>query len=351
LKRLEFPAWDPVLLDLPGPIDIRWYGLMYIVAFVCAHLIFSRLARRGFLPVSMQAVGDLIVYCVLGTILGGRLGYAIFYDHGLSDPLKLIRIWEGGLSFHGGLVGVCLGLTLFWMRHQKELAGLSIGRLLDSAALAVTPGILAVRCANFVNGELYGRVTDSASFLAMRFPTDETAARLLHLDLLRDYGGKRAEELGVLVAYGKRPIADLLALLPPKDPSGGDWSFLAKALDWNAVKEQVPFRYPSQLFEAAGEGLLTGLVLFATWRLTRSRPLGAFTYGGIFLVMYGVVRFLIENLRQPDRQFRKEGDDLGTVLLGLTMGQTLCVAMIVAGVMMLIAGIKKGPDAQEPEPA
>ncbi len=329
----EFPAWDPVLFDLPGPIDVRWYGLMYIVAFACAHWILVRLARARFLPMDPAAVGDLVVYTVVGTILGGRLGYAIFYDQGLADPLKLIRVWEGGLAFHGGLLGVAIALVLFARKHK-----LPIARAMDAAALAVTPGIFAVRCANFVNGELYGRVTSSDTPFAMRFPTDERASSLLRIDVLREFGGKRAEELGVLVAYGKRPFADLLAILPPKDPGGGDWSALRESLDWEKVKDSVPFRHPSQVYEGIGEGLVTGLILFVVYRLTRRRPLGAATYGGIFLICYGLVRFALENLRQPDRQFRDADDELGTVVLGLTMGQTLCAAMLLAGGLMIAYG-------------
>ena len=337
MSPLEFPAWDPVLLDLPGPIDIRWYGLMYIVGFVCGHWIFVALAKRRFLPVAPEAVGDLIVYTVVGTILGGRLGYALFYDQALGDPMKLIRIWEGGLSFHGGLVGVMAAIALFARKHK-----ISIGRVFDAAALAVTPGILAVRCANFVNGELYGRVTTADGFLAMRFPTDDVASRLLHLDVLRELGGKRAEELGVLVAYGKRPWSDLQAMLPATDPGGGDWSVVREALNWERIQEQVPYRYPSQLFEAAGEGVFTGLVLLVVYLMTRRRPLGPYAYGGFFLCCYAIVRFLVENLRQPDRQFRKAGDDLGLVFLGLTMGQTLCLGMFLVGVVMITVGLRRG---------
>src|SRR5690606_4667922 len=125
-------------------------------------------------PVAPERVADLVFYCVIGTILGGRLGYALFYDQGLVDPLRIIRIWEGGLAFHGGLIGVTIALVLFAWKHRVPA-----GRVADAAALATTPGIFAVRLANFVNGELYGRVTSPDTFLAMRFPTDEKATALL----------------------------------------------------------------------------------------------------------------------------------------------------------------------------
>ncbi|MCC6785346.1 MAG: prolipoprotein diacylglyceryl transferase [Planctomycetes bacterium] len=338
---LTFPAWDPVLIDLPGPIDVRWYGLMYIVGFACAHWLLVRLARARFLPVDPVAVGDLIVYAVVGTILGGRLGYALFYDQGLADPLKLVRIWEGGLAFHGGLIGVAIAMALFARRHRVR-----IGRVFDATALAVTPGIFAVRCANFINGELFGRTTSAEMPFAMRFPTDPRASALLQLDTLRELGGKRAEELGVLVAWGKRPFEDLVAYLP-RDPDGKDWASLRAVLDWSKVQEQVPWRHPSQLYEAAGEGIFCGLVLLVVYLFTRRRPLPRFTYCGIFLCSYAAVRFALENFRQPDAQFRGPDDELGTVLLGLTMGQTLCAVMLLAGFVAIGYGLTRGREPNE----
>jgi phosphatidylglycerol---prolipoprotein diacylglyceryl transferase len=103
---MQFPAWDPVLFDIPGlPIDIRWYGLMYVVGFVIGQWILVRLARQGFFPVRPEVAPDLVFYCVFGVMLGGRTGYALFYDQSLLNPLNFVQLWKGGLSFHGGLGG------------------------------------------------------------------------------------------------------------------------------------------------------------------------------------------------------------------------------------------------------
>ncbi|MEZ5977930.1 MAG: prolipoprotein diacylglyceryl transferase [Planctomycetota bacterium] len=138
----EFPCFDPVLVHLFGPIDLRWYGLAYVAGFVLAQFVLVRLSRREFLPVSKDAAQDLLFWCVLGVLLGGRLGYAAFYDHELLDPVRIFKIWEGGMSFHGGLIGVFVAFVLYARRH-----GVPFRRVGDAVAIAVTPGIFLVRCA------------------------------------------------------------------------------------------------------------------------------------------------------------------------------------------------------------
>ena len=333
---LEFPAWDPVLIPIAGPISVRYYGLMYIVGFVAAQMILSRLARARFLPLDPQKVTDFIFYAVLGTILGGRLGYVVFYQPGLFDPTKIVLIWEGGLAFHGGLIGVTAAVWLFARKH-----GIKFGRMGDAAALAVTPGIFAVRMANFINGELYGRITASTTAFAMRFPTDELAQHSMGIRAVRDLGGsKRAEELMIQYAYGKVDFDAVVEHLPPASRGSGVLEQL-RDIRWEDVQESVPFRHPSQVYEGIGEGLVLGLILWATYLLTRRRPLPSWSYAGLFLLGYGVIRFLLENVRQPDAQLKnpEEGDDLGTVLMGLTMGQVLCAAMILIGGCLVARGI------------
>jgi phosphatidylglycerol---prolipoprotein diacylglyceryl transferase len=320
LLEIPYPRIDPVALDLPGPLDVRWYGLGYLVAFAVGYLILRRLARSGFFRVDPDTVGDLIFALVLGVILGGRIGYILFYDFDsfAANPARIIRIWEGGLSFHGGMLGA-LAAGLFYARQQKA-AFLNVG---DSLAFGVTPGIFAVRVANFVNGELFGRVAGPDVPWAMRFPTDPAAAEALGT------AGRmtmRERELAVESAY----------------ESGR----------WEAVSQQVPLRHPSQLYEALGEGLLTGLILWAVYRWHRSRGVlwGDGAYGGLFLICYGVFRSIIELFRQPDAQFRDAADDLGTVLGPLTMGQTLSLLMVVAGLFFLVRGIRAPRPVPTPPP-
>lgn len=326
---MEFPGWDPVLFDLPGPIDIRWYGLMYVVGFVVAQWIFVRLARAKFMPVPPEKAPDLILYCVFGVLLGGRIGYALFYDNALLNPLRFVQVWGGGLSFHGGLLGVTVAFILFAKKHQVSKL-----RLADVCALGVTPGIFAVRMANFINGELYGRITAKGVGLAMQFPTDPVAFDHLHIS---DNFEMRDRELCIQVAYGHRTWDSVKDSLSPTDTFGQriDWSEVHQHLNWDAARVGVPFRHPSQLYEGFGEGIVVGLVLLTTYLLTRKKPLPPGAYGGIFLLAYAGVRFCIEFVRQPDKQFQTAADPIGRVFLGMTMGQLLCAGMVLGGLWML----------------
>jgi phosphatidylglycerol:prolipoprotein diacylglycerol transferase len=330
MGHFRFPAWDPVLLDLPGPLDVRWYGLMYIVGFVVGQVVLLRLARARFLPVAPERIADLIFWLVLGVILGGRIGYALFYDQKLLHPLEFVQVWQGGLSFHGGLCGVAVAVTLFARKH-----GAPFLRMWDGCALAVTPGIFCVRMANFINGELYGRETTAGTFGAMRFPTDPAATERLGLAAITD---KRDQELAIQYAFRKLEWDDVAPRLSQTDAFGRPipWQDIRPRLDWDKAQEAVPFRHPSQLYEGIGEGLVVGGLLWVVYRLTRKRPLGAGAYGGLFLCGYGVVRFLIEFLRQPDRQFTSANDPIGLPFFGLmTRGQSLCLGMVVAGLVLL----------------
>lgn len=294
MGELLFPAFDPVLIDFPGPFDVRWYGLMYVVAFFCGQLILSRLCRAKFLPMEERSVGDLIFWLVIGVLLGGRLGHALFYEHANLSPQRFIEVWKGGLSFHGGMIGVMLTVLLF--SRKRKLPGWRLG---DAMALAVPPGILAVRCANFINGELFGREASPSVPWAMRFPTDDRA-----MDVLGT-GGLDIRE------------RELKTLASMRDGT------------WEKVMHSVPLRHPSQIYEALGEGLLMGLLMLVLYRTTRANRWSPGVYGGWFLFGYGTVRFFLEFFREPDRQ-------LGYVLGPFTRGQQLCFVMILAGLAIVL---------------
>ena len=307
LAEISFPNFDPVLFDLPGPLDIRWYGLMYVVGFIVGAWILERLNRpdasgRSFLGLPPEGPQDLMLWLLAGVVLGGRFGFLIFYKPEIfRDPASIFAFWEGGMAFHGGLLGVIIATVIFSRRR-----GVPVLRVLDGLALAVTPGIVAVRCANFINGELYGRVTDASVPWAMRFPTDPVAVNGLRLAGLPT----RARELRIQEAF-----------------ASGEWEKLAAS---------VPLRHPSQIYQALCEGLLLGLVLLVLWRRTRAQPLGWGRYGGGFLLGYGLLRWVIEFFRQPDEQFAQQPGELGTVLGFLSMGQVLCSLMIVGGIWLLL---------------
>lgn len=306
LLEIPYHFIDPVAIPLPGPIDVRWYGLGYVFAFTVGYYILRLLSRDGFLKLDDEAIADMMFGLILGTILGARIGYIVFYDFAefAANPARIIRLWEGGLSFHGGLTGVVLAAAWYVRKYKITLA-----HLLDSLALGVPTGIFAVRIANFINGELFGRVTDASVPWAIRFPTDPAAMQLLGID--RVYGIRERE----------------LAVLEARD-SGA----------WDAIRDQVPLRHPSQLYESLTEGLILGLILWTIYLIARRKgirlPSGLLS--GVFLTGYGLFRSFVELFRQPDVQFRDANDSLGTVLGPLTMGQALSLLVIAAGVYFLV---------------
>ena len=237
-----------------GPLQIRWYGLMYIIGFVCAYFIVREVSKRKRYDLSRIEIEDLFTYCILALIIGARIGYCLFYNltYYLENPLKILAVWEGGMSFHGGLLGLIFAGWLFSIRRSKSFLMLT-----DLGAVAAPPGLFFGRIGNFINGELFGRVTDSAWGMVF--------------------------------------------------PDGGN----------------LP-RYPSQLFEAFFEGLVLFAIMYALSFKTRLQG----TLLAAFLICYGAMRFALENFRQPDAQ-------LGFILGGITMGQALCLAMIICGVSLL----------------
>jgi phosphatidylglycerol---prolipoprotein diacylglyceryl transferase len=316
LLELPYPRVDPVLVHVAGPIDVRWYGLGYLAGFAVAYFILRHLARIGFIRMQPDAVSDLLFGLIFGVVLGGRIGYLLFYDLPtvLAHPATALRIWEGGLSFHGGLLGVIIGAWWFTRKHAIRWLNLA-----DGLALASPFGIFFVRIANFINGELYGRVADASVPWAMRFPTDPVAARLMGIT-------------------GRLSLRQHEQVIRDAYRSGL----------WDRVRPMVPLRHPSQLYEAALEGLLLAAVLWAVylWARRPGRPLGAGAYGGIFGVGYGVVRMISELFRLPDAQFRTATNPAGTVLGPLTMGQTLSAVMVIAGIILLVQAARRGPEPQ-----
>jgi phosphatidylglycerol---prolipoprotein diacylglyceryl transferase len=306
ILEIPYHFFDPVAIPLPGPIDVRWYGLGYVFAFAVGYFVLRFLSREGFLALDDEGISDLIFALILGTILGARIGYILFYDFDsfAANPSRIVRLWEGGLSFHGGLAGVLLASAWFVRKHRLNYVA-----LIDALALGVPSGIFAVRLANFINGELFGRITTDEVPWAIRFPTDPVALQLLGIDRVF---GIRERELAVLQAEA--------------------------AGTWASIRDQVPLRHPSQIYEALTEGLLLGLILWTIFLLFRRRgkfpPTGLLS--GVFLTGYGLFRSFVELFRQPDAQFRGPDDSLGTVLGPLTMGQTLSLFVIGSGVYLLI---------------
>jgi len=266
-----YPEFDPIIVQL-GPAALRWYGLMYLIGFVAAWWLARRRASLGGV-IKPEQVDDLIFYGALGVILGGRLGYIFFYnvDQWLADPLVLLRVWEGGMAFHGGLLGVIVAMALMAKRLQ-----LRFFQVADFVAPLVPLGLLAGRVGNFINGELWGGVTDAAWGMQVRCAE--------HLNLCMN-------KLGL-----------------PADA------------------ELSPPLHPSQLYEAALEGLVLFLLLW--WFSSKPRAVGAVS--GLFLIGYGSMRFIVEFVRMPDAHIGYLWGDW------FTMGQLLSTPMILAGIAFVI---------------
>ncbi|MCK5923628.1 MAG: prolipoprotein diacylglyceryl transferase [Methylococcales bacterium] len=257
------PEFDPVALSI-GPISVRWYGLMYLFAFGAGGLLAAYRARQPHSGWNAEEISDFVFYMALVVILGGRLGYALFYNFAYysQHPIEILYVWTGGMSFHGGLLGVIIALWIYAKNTSRHFL-----TVCDFIAPLCGLGIAAVRFANFLNQELWGRVTDFP--YAMVFPI-----------------------------AGPEP------------------------------------RHASQLYEMVFEGLFVFLVI---WIYTRKkRPLGR--PASLFLILYGLARFSIEFVREPDAH-------LGVVALDwMTMGQILSLPMIVLGcILFLWAGKTQGP--------
>ncbi|MGY0560110.1 prolipoprotein diacylglyceryl transferase [Luteimonas sp. A277] len=283
---------DPVAFAL-GPLRVHWYGLMYVVGFGVAWWLGRSRIRAGRLPgVNEDAFGDLMFYGLLGVILGGRIGYVLFYAFGdfLADPLMLLRPWEGGMSFHGGLLGVLVAMW-FWSRRQQ----LHFFDTADFAAVLVPQGLGFGRIGNWIGGELWGKPTDGA--WGVVFP-NALPAEFRGLDAAALRG---LHESGALEAFA---------------------------------------RHPSQLYQA----LLEGLVLFAVLWLYSRRPRPRYAISGLFALGYGVFRFLVEFVREPDAHLGYLAFDW------LTMGQLLSLPLIALGLFLLWKS-RSAPTLQPQVPA
>ena len=265
---------DPVAFSI-GPLAVRWYGIAYVLGFALFGLMAYSLTRRWKLRFDSDALLSIICCVIVGVIVGARLGYCIFYGDGyyLEHPLEILAFSQGGMSFHGGLIGALVAGIV-----AARITGIPYLTLADLGVIAAPIGLFLGRIANFINGELWGDYTDLPWGVV--------------------FGG----------AAGTMP------------------------------------RHPSQLYEALLEGVVLFVVLFALSRKLPPRPRGTFL--GVFLTLYGVFRFLIEFVRQPDAQLGYLYGDW------LTMGQVLSVPLVVAGIIVLVWATRKDlPQQGLPEPA
>jgi len=274
LLLIDFPKFKPIAIEI-GPFAIRWYALAYIAGIVFGWLYARSLLKKARLwagpaPMSLVQMDDFILWVTLGIILGGRTGYVLFYNFAffMQHPAEIFKLWEGGMSFHGGFMG-CV-IAVMWFASRNKISILSLGDL----TTAVAPvGLLLGRLANFVNGELWGRAADPDLPWAMIFPHDPA---------------------------------------------------------------QLP-RHPSQLYEAGMEGILLFTVLAVMIRLGALKRPGLIL--GSFILIYGLTRIIGEHFREPDVQ-------LGFLWGGLTMGMLLSIPMLIAGIILIVWAVRRGPPAQ-----
>jgi len=255
---LVHPQFDPIAFSI-GPVSVRWYGLMYLLGFTVFLLLGRWRAGDAWRAMTKHDVDDLLFWGVLGVIIGGRLGYVLFYKpgHYFENPLEALMIWRGGMSSHGGFIGVVIVMWLWSHARQKSFL-----RVADFVVPLVMPGLAFGRIGNFINGELWGR---------------------------------------------------------PADPQIWPWAMVFPQADDGGVP-----RHPSQLYQFTLDGMLLFVILWLVSR--RQRPTGQVS--AVFLILYGVLRFIVEFAREPD-------PFLGLVALNLSMGQCLSLPMIAIGAGML----------------
>lgn len=258
---IAYPEIDPIIFSI-GPLAIRWYALAYIAGLIIGWRLMLRFAKSPDSKITPEQVDDFLVWATAGVILGGRLGYVLFYkpEYYLSNPVEILMVWQGGMSFHGGFLGVVAAAILFARKHKFPALELA-----DMLATVAPIGLFFGRVANFINAELYGRVSDVP--WAMVFP-------------------------------GGGPLP----------------------------------RHPSQLYEALLEGLLLFIIIMALRVKLKGRMAGLLT--GVFLAGYALARSFVELFREPDAH-------LGLLAGGSTMGQLLSVPMILIGLYMIVAAVRR----------
>ncbi len=314
---------DPEIFSITGtPLALRWYGLAYVAGFFLGYLILRYLSSKDLYIMPKEKLGDFITgICIFGVVLGGRMGELLFYwlpregwDGFCNDPLWVLRVWEGGMASHGGIIGVSLVCVYFARRYKLPL--LQLG---DGLAIVAPLGIFFGRLANFINGELYGRVAPEGNMLAMKFPRELNELWITHRE-----------------AWTAMYLNIVKITPPPSDaitiPRVNAW-IIELSRESEAVRvvlgEILTPRYPSQLFEAFAEGLIIFLVLITLRFTWKKAPAGIFI--AIFCFMYAAGRIVCEYYREPENE----------LWLDFTRGQYLSFGIVVMGIGFLLASLKQ----------
>jgi len=291
---------NPFIFHITDTVGPRWYGMAYVSAFICGYALLSWLAKKGYADLHRAQVSDFITWAALfGVMVGGRLGYVLFYKpQMLRDPLSILRVWEGGMASHGGIIGLII-FTLYYARKYK----MSWTNLGDNLCVAAPIGLFFGRCANFINGELYGRAANVP--WAVQFPKE-----------LVDSNNEALGERAVALCRQFNPLLstpDAILSAFPADPKIEP-----------VLRSVLTPRHPSQIYEGLVEGVLLFLILWFV-RTRMRQPNGVIT--GLFLSLYGVGRIVVENFREPDAP-----------MVGMfTRGQFFSFFLIAFGLAFIIA--------------
>jgi phosphatidylglycerol---prolipoprotein diacylglyceryl transferase len=294
---------DPFIFQVTETFGPRWYGMAYVLAFAAGYALMLWLSKRGYADLPQRQVGDFITWAALfGVMLGGRLGYVFFYKpEMLRDPLSIVRIWEGGMSSHGGILGLVL-FTLYYARKHK----ISWTNLGDNLCVTAPIGLFFGRCANFINGELYGR--PSTLPWAVQFPKT----------LFDAENGGQAQR-----------VLDLAAKVQPAVPGTDTLEGVIQVAQTDdrfaeVLRAVITPRHPSQLYEALVEGVLLFLILWLV-RTRMRQPNGVIT--GLFLSLYAIGRIIVEYWREPD-----------SPMIGMfTRGQFFSFFLVALGFAFIVA--------------
>lgn len=311
---------DPIIIDIPGtPLALRWYGLAYVAGFILGYYVLLLLSKRNLFCIEQKKLGDFVtLICICGVLLGGRLGEFFFYwlpEHGfsgfLNDPTWVLRVWEGGMASHGGILAVIL--TGIWYARKHKISAV---QLIDGVAIVSPIGLFFGRVANFINGELYGRIAEASNPIAMKFPQElftlPPQQQIQSMVAVEHAAGNSIRNL----AQPGEAFFDTLTRICRENDAASE-----------ALGQFLNPRYPSQLFEAVGEGLIIFVVLLSIRLLWRNAPAGIFS--ALFAFIYAAARITCECYKEPD----------AAVWHGITQGQLLSILIAILGIPFLIHAI------------
>jgi phosphatidylglycerol---prolipoprotein diacylglyceryl transferase len=326
---------DPFVFKISGNIGVRWYSLAYLTGFFCTFLFMCWLAKKKRTLLTVDQASDFLTYLIVGVLLGGRLGYVFFYSPDLLTDFRhgfpfwgALAVWEGGMASHGGFIGVILACILYSWQHKKD--PLHLG---DLTICGATCGIFLGRIANFINGELMGRVASDTLPWAVKFPQDiyrwigYESAKLSSLTLtVKELGVSEREWLDWIQNRSAGRLYDVAdkIIVAVQNNNQAVTSALAQVLE--------P-RHPSQLYASIGEGLIPMIILALVWLKPRKPGLICSAY----LLIYSCFRVFDEFFRLPDAQL----SDLSQLPLGLSRGQFLTIWLFLFGVGLMIWSLRR----------